>query len=99
MRAYLGDLTLEAHLDKTGPQVYVQLPGTRLELTLSDSYDGIGPLALLHDPEAPTWEPPEFPVDYDDVDGVAVYRVTTHLGDILFPADIVPVMTVLRQAR
>ena len=91
MRAYLGEMTLEALIDETGPLVYVRLPGTRLEVSVSDGYD-IGPLALVHDPEAPTWDPPVLPVDYDDVDAVEVYRVTTELGDILFPASIVPVM-------
>ena len=88
--AYLGELTLAVERDPTGPLVSVRLPGSDDEVSLCDAYDAVGPLALLH--FADRRPAVELPVEYDDVDGVEVYQVTTAVGPLIFPARIVPVL-------
>lgn len=72
MRAYLGDQAETALLcerDPGGWLLTMDLP-SGIELSLSDAYDGVGPLALRHYPDRR--EPQAYPVCYDDVDGVEV---------------------------
>ena len=92
MRAYLGDQAETALLcerDLGGWLLTMDLP-SGIELSLSDAYDGVGPLALRHYPDSR--EPQEYPVCYDDVDCVEVYRITTPEGPLIVPARHVRVM-------
>lgn len=92
MHAYLGEqaeTALPCEHDPGGWLLTMDLP-SGIELSLSDAYDGVGPLALRH--YADGREPEEYPVWYDDVDGVEVYRITTPDGPLIVPARHVRVM-------
>lgn len=79
---------VDCFVDETGPLV-VMLLRSGAEVGISDAY-GPGPLALRHYPHGSEEPAEKYEVEYDDVDGVEVYRIRTPEGPLLVPARLVP---------
>ena len=88
MFAYLDGQRLRVLTDATLPLVYVTLPASGTEVSLNEARDLVGPLAVRHSSsDVPA---AELPVERDVLDGVAVYRVGTPEGELVFRAQDVP---------